>query len=105
MADKQLTILEAVRALTVGDCPTRREAVKTISEYCEAESNYHKAVDEYREVVKKYTLPISILDKIRAEIVDLADSDAYGDYQQGFNFGLMRAAQIIDKCKAESEDE
>lgn len=43
-----------------------------------------------------------VLDKIRAEITDLADSDAYGDYQQGFNFGLMRAAQIIDKYR-ESE--
>ena len=46
-----------------------------------------------------------ILDKIRAEIADLADADAYGDYQQGFNFGLMKAAQIIDKYKAESEKE
>ena len=73
MTDKQLTILEAVRALTVGDCPTRREAVKTIREYYEAESKYHKAVDEYREAVKKYTLPISVLDKIRAEIVHLHD--------------------------------
>jgi CHAD domain-containing protein len=45
-----------------------------------------------------------VLDKIRDEIADLADSDAYGDYQQGFNFGLMRAAQIIDKYKAESEE-
>ena len=42
-----------------------------------------------------------VLDKIRSEIADLADSDAYGDYQQGFNFGLMRAAQIIDKYKEE----
>lgn len=80
-----------------------QEYEDTMREYCEAESKYHKAVDEYRETVKKYTLPISILDKIRAEIADLADSDAYGDYQQGFNFGLMRAAQIIDKYKAESE--
>ena len=84
MTNKQLTIPEAVRALTVGDCPTRREAVKIIREYFENGD------------------PV---DKIRAEIVDLADSDAYGDYQQGFNFGLMRAAQIIDKCKAESEEE
>ena len=41
------------------------------------------------------------LDDLRAEIADLADSDAYGDYQQGFNFGLMRAAQIIDKYRNE----
>jgi hypothetical protein len=45
----------------------------------------------------------STLGKVEDELYDLADSDAYGDYQQGFNFGLMRAAQIIDKYKAESE--
>ena len=79
-----MTILEAVRALTVGDCPTRREAVRVIRKYFEGGDP---------------------LDKIRAEIADLADSDAYGDYQQGFNFGLMRAAQIIDKYKAERSGE
>lgn len=35
MTSKRLTIPEAVRALTVGDCSTRREAVKTIREYFE----------------------------------------------------------------------
>ena len=57
-------------------------------------------------------IPALILNKIRVEVADLADADAYGDYQQGFNFGLMRATQIIDKyvkiineCEAaESED-
>ena len=43
-----------------------------------------------------------VFDKIRAEIEDLADADAYGDYQQGFSYGLMRAIQIIEKYKAES---
>jgi hypothetical protein len=42
-----------------------------------------------------------VLDKIRADIANLADADAYCDYQQGFNFGLMRAAQIIDKYRKE----
>ena len=78
-----MTILEAVRALTVGDCPTRREAVRMIRKYFENGD------------------PV---ERIREEVEDLADSDAYGDYQQGFNFGLMRAAQIIDKYKAESEE-
>lgn len=32
-----MTIPEAVRALTVGDCLTRREAVKTIREYFKKE--------------------------------------------------------------------
>ena len=44
-----------------------------------------------------------VLDKIRAEIADLADADAYGNYQLGLNIGLMKAALIIDKYKAESE--
>ena len=48
MTDKQLTILEAVRALTVGDCPTRREAVKTIRKYFENGD----PVERIREEVK-----------------------------------------------------
>jgi hypothetical protein len=42
-----------------------------------------------------------VLDKIRAEIINLAN--AY-DYQQSFNHGLMRAVQIIDKYREEQED-
>lgn len=42
-----------------------------------------------------------VLDKIRAELADMTDADAYGDYQQGCNFGLMLAAQVIDKYKSE----
>ena len=41
-----------------------------------------------------------VLDKIRAEIEELADADGYGDYQLGFSFGLMMAMEIIDKYKA-----
>lgn len=60
--------------------------------------------EEYRELIEKLNgHNKELLDKIRAEITDLADADAYGDYQQGFNFGLMKSAQIIDKYKAESE--
>ena len=46
---------------------------------------------------------VDILDKIRAEIAGIADSDGCGDYLLGFNFGLMRAVQIIDKYRLESE--
>jgi hypothetical protein len=46
-----------------------------------------------------------IVDEIRAEIADLADADAYGDYQMGFNIGLVIAAQIIDKYKTEAESD
>jgi hypothetical protein len=42
-------------------------------------------------------------DKARAEIVELADYDAYTDVQQAFNDGLWEAVKIIDKYKLESE--
>lgn len=43
------------------------------------------------------------LDKIRAEIVDLVHENPVLDYFYGYNVALMKAAQIIDKCKAESK--
>ncbi len=50
-------------------------------------------------------VPIEVLDKIRAEIEELADADGYGDYQLGFSFGLMMAMEIIDKYRgSEVED-
>lgn len=54
------------------------------------------------EKAEKYDRLVEALNKIRAEITDLAEADAYGDYQQGFSFGLMRAVQVINKYK-ESE--
>lgn len=50
-------------------------------------------------------VPIEVLDKIRAEIEELADADCYGDYQLGFSFGLMMAMEIIDKYRAEGSRE
>ena len=44
-----------------------------------------------------------ILDKVRAEIADVADSDAYTDVQQAFNDGLWEAVEIIDKHKVKNE--
>ena len=46
-----MTITEAVRGLTIGDCPTRREAVKTIREYFEGGDpleRIREEIDEYR---------------------------------------------------------
>ena len=57
----------------------------------------------FREFTTKPSEQQDVLDKIRAELADMADADAYGDYQQGCNFGLMMAAQVIDKYKSESE--
>ena len=61
-----------------------------------------------------------VLDKIRAEILDEAEY-AYADFDRykedilyaeadelpddDFRYGMERAVEIIDKCKAESEDE
>lgn len=72
------------------------------------------ATPEEREAIDKYIKSISkptvvdfwdleqepktdTLDKIRAEIEELADADGYGDYQLGFSFGLMMAMEIIDR--------
>lgn len=46
----------------------------------------------------------SVLEDIKAELTNLADADAYGDYQFGVNFGLMRASQIIDKYMRGKDD-
>ncbi len=42
-----------------------------------------------------------ILGKVEDEIVDLADADAYNDYQYGFSMGLWKAVEIINKHKEE----
>ena len=44
-----------------------------------------------------------VLGKISAEIEDLVYPNGCSDYLLGFNFGLMRAAQVINKYKAETE--
>ena len=41
------------------------------------------------------------LDEIRDEIANLVDDDPEEDYQFGYNYGLMKAAQIIDKHRTE----
>ena len=48
-----MTIPEAVRALTVGDCPTRREAVRVIRKYFEngdPVERIREEIDEYRNL-------------------------------------------------------
>lgn len=42
-----------------------------------------------------------VLDSIRSEIVTLVDTDPLDDYRLGYNFGLMRVAQIIDRYKGD----
>ena len=54
--------------------------------------------DDLFAIAKSIRLCIP-LDRIRAEIDSLADSDAFGDYQRGFNYGARKAVQIINKYK------
>lgn len=65
---------------------------------------FEKDFKEIIELADKALEQGLVLDKARDEIADLADADAYGDVQQAFSLGLMRAVQVIDKHKAESED-
>ena len=63
------------------------------------QQGYSDAKRDFRKKSKT-----DVLDEIRAEIAGIAVSDGCGDYLLGFNFGLMRAALIIDKYRSESED-
>jgi hypothetical protein len=45
-----------------------------------------------------------ILDKIRAEIEQFAKNPDFGDLSLGASCGAMKAIEIIDKYKAESEE-
>ena len=66
-------------------------------------------ISTFETIEQAYNAGVSeqevVLDKIRAEITGIADSDGCGDYLLGFNFGLMRAVQIIDKYRLESEED
>lgn len=64
----------------------------------------YDALLELELMSRNKSITKDVLNKIEAEIDDLADADAYGDYQMGFKFGLMKASAIIDKHKAEMED-
>ena len=64
---------------------------------------FEKDFKEIMELADKALEQELVLDKARAEILDLADADAYGDVQQAFSLGLMRAVQVIDKHKEESD--
>ena len=45
-----------------------------------------------------------VLDKIRAEIEQFAKNPDFGDLSLGASCGAMKAIEIINKYKAESED-
>ena len=61
----------------------------------------HGEIEGDYEIVRKYKEQESILDKVRAEIADLDDTEY--DYE-GYYKAVTDALQIIDKYKAESEE-
>ena len=46
-----------------------------------------------------------MLDKIRAEIEQFAENPNFGDLSIGASCGALKAIEIINKYKAESEEE
>ena len=63
--------------------------------------------DKYRKEAKrfkrKYLELERAFDLIERDILDLADADAYNDYQFGFCFGLLKAGEIVFKHRYENE--
>lgn len=63
----------------------------------------HRQLLEWLKDYKRLKEQDQILSKVRAEILDLADADAYGDVQQAFGLGLMKAVDVLDKYKLGNE--
>ena len=103
MARKEL---KAVPSVNPQDCISRK-FMRDLGATCIAYRNDKQklipiiSIDELPSVTPKPK--IDLLDKIRAEIEELADADGYGDYQLGLSFGLRMAMEIIDRYKTESE--
>lgn len=100
---EELSYEDAVSYLTLNDVTWLEENVKALEQETTSRESYEHEYFLRKEYEIKTAKAESVLNKVRDELYDLADSDAYGDYQQGFNFGLMRAAQIIDKYKAKGD--
>lgn len=65
----------------------------------------HGDIEGDYEIIDKYEEPeTDVLDMIRYEISDLL-YDPVDDYQYGYNDALMIVSKIIDKYKAEKEEE
>lgn len=47
---------------------------------------------------------ITVFNKIKVEIKQLAENPNFGDLSLGVSCGAMKAIEIIDKYKVESED-
>jgi hypothetical protein len=63
----------------------------------------HRQLLEWLKDYKRLKEQEHIISKVRTEILDLADADAYCDVQQAFGLGLMKAVDVFDKYKLGSE--
>ena len=61
-----------------------------------------ESVDNYITSISTATIPLSVIEDIKAEIVQIADEEQKHD--EKWAIGLRYAVKIIDKYKAESEE-
>ena len=79
-----------------------RYDARTTPYCCKCQKRHDKERNVKRQKQRKQAEINEVLDKIRAEI-EQAYCKVENDYDQGRNYGLYIANQIIDKYKAESE--
>ena len=84
---------------------TREEAIRKV-EGCLTDCYAPNDDGEGKELIEalKQILKEPILDKIKTEI-EQSYCTPNNDYDHGRNYGLYMATQIIDKYKAENEDD
>lgn len=104
-----MTIPEAVRALTVGDCPTRREAVKTIREYFEDEEpleRIREEIEEYRDFLPWESNSIVKFDAINYILEQIIDKYWEPQTEQDVMFypQVPGITPTVVKTQAESEE-
>lgn len=96
----------------LGDDCVRRKAVLNTLERMDKVLDEDRTVDSYKELLKEcykvlpsVTPQESILDKIRAEMLEeiLSHSGTGEEVIQAYADGLKKGLEILDKCKAESE--
>jgi hypothetical protein len=99
----ELSYEDAVSYLTLNDITWLEENVKALEQETVSRESYEHEYFLRKEYEIKTAKAESILDKIKDELCNLADCDAYTDVQQAFNDGVWEAVKIIDKYKLESE--
>ena len=82
---------------------TREEAIKLVKEVTGMSLDWDDAHYDALQMAIKALEQEPVLDKIRAEI-EQGYCEVNNDYDQGRNYGLYMATQIIDKYKTESEE-